>query len=92
MPTVNMHEAKSKLSALVKAVESGEADEIVLTRNGKPAARIVPLDRTKGRVIFGLAKDRFRLPDDWEERWDGFDAEIEAMFNGEAEDVPDAAE
>lgn len=41
MITANMHEAKSRLSELVKAVE--ETGEIViLQRNGKPVAEIRP--------------------------------------------------
>jgi prevent-host-death family protein len=42
MAIVNMHEAKTRLSQLVAAVESGSETEIVIARNGKPAARIVP--------------------------------------------------
>lgn len=44
MPTVNMLEAKTTLSRLVEAVESGAEKEIVIARNGKPAARLVPLE------------------------------------------------
>ena len=40
MLTVNMHEAKSQLSALVEAVNAGE--EVVIARAGKPVARLVP--------------------------------------------------
>ena len=36
MSTVNMLEAKSHLSRLVDAVESGAEAEIVIARNGKP--------------------------------------------------------
>jgi prevent-host-death family protein len=43
MRTVNMHDAKSQLSKLVEAVESGETDEVVIARNGRPAARLVPM-------------------------------------------------
>lgn len=38
MITVNMHEAKSRLSQLVKAVEDGEV--VILQRNGEPVAEI----------------------------------------------------
>jgi prevent-host-death family protein len=38
-----MHEAKTGLSKLVEAVESGRESEIIIARNGKPVARIVPL-------------------------------------------------
>lgn len=41
MITANMHEAKTRLSELVSAVEE-RGETVVLCRNGKPAARIVP--------------------------------------------------
>lgn len=44
---VNMLEAKTKLSKLVEAVETGQEPEIVIARNGKPVARIVPLEAPK---------------------------------------------
>lgn len=44
MPVINMLEAKSSLSRLVEAVENGTESEIIIARNGKPAAKIVPLD------------------------------------------------
>lgn len=64
MQTVNMLEAKSNLSRLVAEIESGQATEIVLARNGRPVARLVPL-LAPGQVIrTGLAKGLFEVPDD----------------------------
>lgn len=40
MLTVGAFDAKTRLSALLDAVEKGE--EVVITRHGKPIARIVP--------------------------------------------------
>ena len=40
---VNIYEAKSQLSRLVDEVEAGA--EIVIARNGRPVARLVPLPR-----------------------------------------------
>jgi prevent-host-death family protein len=40
--TVNIQEAKTHLSKLLKDVENGE--EINLAKSGKPVAKIVPLD------------------------------------------------
>ena len=40
MVVVNMHEAKSRLSELVRLVEAGE--QVVLARNGTPVAELVP--------------------------------------------------
>ena len=39
MITANMHEAKSRLSALVKAVEQ-DGETVILCRNGKEVAEI----------------------------------------------------
>ena len=60
MATVNMHEAKSSLSRLVEAVESGAESEIIIARNGKPAARLVPVEQKKGGVRLGLAAGKYR--------------------------------
>ena len=39
---VNMLDAKSSLSKLVHDLETGGADEFIIARNGRPAARLVP--------------------------------------------------
>ncbi len=55
MITVNMHEAKSRLSQLVKAVEdSGEL--VVLCRDGKEVAELRPRAR-RNRVVRTLTPD-----------------------------------
>ena len=41
--TVNIHEAKTELSRLIAAVESG--DEVVIARRGKPVAKLVKYER-----------------------------------------------
>lgn len=60
--TVNMFEAKSQLSRLVEAVESGTIPEIVIARNGKPAARLVPIEGPRRGMRLGLLADRFIAP------------------------------
>ena len=49
-----MHEAKSNLSRLVAALESGEEDEIEIARSGRTVARLVPpapaIPRRPGRL------------------------------------------
>ncbi len=47
MATVNIHQAKTQLSRLLKRVEAGE--EVVLARAGKPVAKLVPLPAKKPR-------------------------------------------
>jgi prevent-host-death family protein len=47
MKTVNIHEAKTTLSALLAAVEEGE--QVVIARNGKPIAQLTRIDPTPRR-------------------------------------------
>ena len=64
MKIVNMLDAKSSLSRLVDAVESGAEREIVIARNGKPAAKLVPIGAQAARgPRIGVAKDKFSVPD-----------------------------
>lgn len=37
---VNTHEAKTRLSDLIRRAEAG--DEVILARNGKPVAKLIP--------------------------------------------------
>jgi prevent-host-death family protein len=48
MITVNMHEAKTRLSELVKAVEE-KGEKVVLCRQGKPVAELVKVVSRAGR-------------------------------------------
>ena len=63
MTQVNIHQAKTELSKLVERAESGE--EIVIARAGKPAAKLVPLKRARGRRRLGLLDGKFQIPDDF---------------------------
>lgn len=51
MPTIDIEQAKSSLSKLVKAIESGVEQEIIITRDGKPVAKLVPLDAPAAKMI-----------------------------------------
>lgn len=63
MTTVNMLEAKSSLSRLVEAVESGIEQEIIIARNGKPAAKLVPIGASSRGPRVGVAKGKFQIPE-----------------------------
>ncbi len=66
MAQVGMHEAKSNLSKLVQRVEGGE--EIVITRHGTPAARLVPERQGGGFAsLAGVWRGRVRIADDFDE-------------------------
>jgi prevent-host-death family protein len=80
MAQVNIHEAKTHLSRLLRRVAAGE--EIVISHAGKPVARLVPAAQPK--LPRELGKDRGKI-------WiaDDFDAplppEIQAYFEGEGD-------
>ncbi|HQA18801.1 MAG TPA: type II toxin-antitoxin system prevent-host-death family antitoxin [Novosphingobium sp.] len=62
MLTVNMHDAKSRLSKLVAAVRCGDEPEVVIAVNGTPAARLVPIE-AKPKPRWGLLKGKIKVPD-----------------------------
>ena len=64
MRTVNLATAKAQLSELVGCAENGE--EVVITRHGRPVARMLPAMPVKQPVpLERLAALRKRLPP-WE--------------------------
>ena len=80
MGMVNMLEAKTSLSKLVEAVESGAEKEIIIARNGKPVARLVPLAGPPKKRQLGLARGKYP-PLDYE-AFQALDEEVAAMFLG----------
>jgi prevent-host-death family protein len=51
---VGVFEAKTRLSELVEQVASG-GEDVLITRRGRPAARLVPLDRPDSAIEDALA-------------------------------------
>jgi antitoxin (DNA-binding transcriptional repressor) of toxin-antitoxin stability system len=83
MTIVNMHDAKTRLSSLVEGLESGRENEIILARNGKPVAKLVPFSSP---IRIGAGKHIFAgldLPQTVEE-FNQSDAEIEKDFEESA--------
>ena len=78
MTVVNMLEAKSNLSRLVEAVETGTEREIIIARNGRPAAKLVPVRAASRGKRIGVAKGKYVIPDDI----DADNALIEKLFTG----------
>ena len=61
MITVNLAHAKAHLSELIDRIEGGEA--VVITRRGRPVARIGPVEPPKRPVDFQSLKEfRKTLP------------------------------
>lgn len=76
MSSVNMLQAKSSLSRLVEAIEQGREREIIIARNGRPAARLVPIDEVPADRRIGVAKGRFEVPDDIDQH----NGEVASLF------------
>lgn len=75
MRPVNIYDAKTHLSELVKRAAAGE--EIVIARDGKPAARLVALAAAPARRPGAWAGRVWIAPD-----FDEADAAISAMMLG----------
>ena len=61
---VNIHEAKTHLSKLLKRVLNGE--EVIIARAGQPIARLSPLQPKRGKRVPGSAKGMFTMTDDFD--------------------------
>lgn len=74
MQTVNIHDAKTNLSRLIEAVETGE--EVVIARAGKPVAMLTAYRPPRRRI----APPGSMQGGDW---WmsDDFDAPIDDLFD-----------
>ena len=70
METVGAFEAKTHFSSLLEKAHKGTV--IIVTRRGKPVAQLGPTDDRMTRPVFGSAKGKIRIEDD-------FDAPLEDM-------------
>ena len=64
MKTVNIHAAKTHLSALVEEAALGE--EIIIAKAGKPVARLVQLEKKDLRKTLGMWKGKVWISDDFD--------------------------
>ena len=84
MKQVNLYEAKTQLSALVEEAKAGA--EIVIAKNGKPAAKLVPFEPpaepTAPRRFGFWAKYGWKAPDNLVELLQTDPEEIELWENG----------
>ncbi|MCE7874713.1 type II toxin-antitoxin system Phd/YefM family antitoxin [bacterium CPR1] len=64
MITVNVHEAKTRLSQLLAQVEAGE--DVVIARAGTPVARLVAVVPEKRKRILGRDDGIIEVPDDFD--------------------------
>lgn len=63
MTQVNVHQAKTSLSRLIARVEAGE--EVIIARDGKPCAKMVPIHSNgHKRIGFGDLRGKIKYSDD----------------------------
>lgn len=75
---VNILEAKTNLSSLVKLVETGKEDSVVIARYGKPVVKLVLYTDVPVSKRIGIAKGKLKSPDDL----DKYNNEIAELFGG----------
>ena len=71
---VNVHEAKTHLSRLLRWVAAGE--EITISRAGVPVAKLIAAKPPGASRPMGMDRDKIRIADDFDAR----DPELEALF------------
>jgi len=76
MVQVNMHEAKTRLSQLVRLAEQGQ--RVVIARGGVPVVELVPLESAQIDRRGGQWKRKARIGADFDEPM----PELEELFAG----------
>ena len=66
MLQVNVLEAKTDFSKLIRMLESGRENAITVARNGRPVVKITLVDETPVSRRIGVAKGKFKAPDDFD--------------------------
>jgi prevent-host-death family protein len=60
----NIHDAKTQLSRIIERVQQGH--EVVISRSGRPVAKVVPLTGKVHRTGRGSMSGRLFMADDWD--------------------------
>jgi prevent-host-death family protein len=81
---VNVHEAKTHLSRLLRRVSAGE--EITISRAGVPVARLIAAAPTRGSRPMGMDRNSIWMADDF----DASDPKLEALFQTPIDTAPPA--
>ena len=67
---VNMHDAKSSLSRLVKRAAAGE--EILIANRGKPMARLTRIPERRRKLPWNIFKGKIEMSEDFNAPMDVF--------------------
>ena len=67
MLQVNVLEAKTDFSKLIRLLESKQEDYITVARNGKPVVKMTLINEIPTSKRIGVAKGKFRVSGNFEE-------------------------
>ena len=76
MIAVNIHDAKTHLSSLLKRVSAGE--DVIISKSGHPLAKLTRISAPAAKREGGFDRGLFSVPEDFDEECD----EIIRMFGG----------
>lgn len=65
MIEVSITEAKAHFAGLLVKVEAGE--EVIITRRGKPIAKIVAIKKTSEKCVLGQSRGEIVIADDFDD-------------------------
>jgi len=75
---VNILEAKTNLSSLVRLIETGKEEKVIIARYGKPVVKMVVYNEVPVSKRIGVAKGKLKSPVNLDEHND----EVAALFGG----------
>lgn len=84
MHAVSLFEAKTHLSRIIESLVTHEEDQVIISRYGKPVARLTVLPDIDTSNRIGIARGKFVIPD----HIDSTNETIASMF-GTATEVPE---
>jgi len=79
MQITNLHDAKAKLSHLIRCALAGE--DVIIAKAGEPMVRLIPFQQELTPRQGGQWKGKITIADNF----DDFDADLEEMFYGKPE-------
>ena len=75
---INVQIAKTDFSKLIRLLETGQEESIIVTKNEKPIVIMTPYPKKPFTNRIGIAKGKFHDP----ENFDKYDDDIASLFSG----------
>lgn len=85
MTELNMLEAKTNLTKIIRLLETNQEEEFIICRNGEPCAKLVPFSINNKKRKVGRCNGKYKVPS-WEE-WKKLDEETSDLMDTNIEDL-----